>query len=126
VKSGSVDGFLFFVLIIGVIACGTVTPKHVKASQAAFDPSTGAQNGGFVCWTNYPVAHSSIWSESAVARYNALAVKWGTQPQFVPPIKPWEGIAMELDGKTTTNYIFTPSGLVNFIELSDVQRQNLK
>lgn len=114
-------GFLCCAAFILFVACfGTVTPKQVNSTQASFDPS--GQNSGFRGFTNVPQAHCGIFSASAVARYNLLAQKFGNQPQFVPPVAPWQGVAMELDGKTFTNYVLLPSAIVNFMELSQIQR----
>lgn len=109
-----------FALVLTLMGCGTVSPKAPKSSQASFDAN--GQTSGFVGWTNRPQAHCGIFTASAVARYNALTVKWGSDARFVPPIKAWDGIVLELDGKTSTNYILSPAAIVNFMELSDVQR----
>lgn len=99
---------------------GTVTPKPVASNQASFDPS--GQNSGFQYWTNKPQAHCSVWSAPAIARYNALCAKWGSDPRFVIPVQPWAGVVMELDGKTATNFVLDPEHLVDFIEMSSMQR----
>lgn len=103
-----------------IMGCGTVTPKAVNSTQASFDPS--GQNSGFRGFTNAPQAHCGVFSASAVARYNLLAVRFGSQPEFVPPVTPWQGVVKELDGKTFTNYVLLPSAIVNFMELSQMQR----
>lgn len=113
----------FFAIWFAVSGCGTVTPKPVKASQASFDG--GLQNSGFLSFTNSPYAHCGVFTASAVARYNALAVIWGRDPRFVPPVKAWDGVLRELDGATTTNYVLSPAAIVNFIELSTLQRASL-
>lgn len=112
---------LFFAVWFSLCGCGTVTPKQVKAAQGSFGED-GQQDSGFKGFTNQPYAHCGVFSASAVARYNLLALKWGNDSHFVPPVKPWDGVLRELDGKTFTNYVLSPSAIVNFMELSAIQR----
>ena len=121
------DPFTMIMLVSGMvwlfIGCfGTVTPKQVKSTQPSFDAN--GNTSGFVGWTNQPQAHSGVFTAAAVNRYNLLAAKWGSDARFVPAIKPWDGVALELDGKGFTNYVLTPLAIYNFQLLAAVQRAN--
>ena len=117
---------LLYLALVGTVALvgcfGTATPKTVTAKQASFDQ--GVQNSGFLGWTNAPTPHSAILSQTAITRYNALAVKWGGS--FIPTVKPWDGVTMILQGKTSTNYILDAEHLVDFMQMSDFQRAAFK
>ncbi len=88
-KYCAVAGFVLLAVLwllgCGLLAgCGTVAPQTIHARRASFDPLPDARgahaNSGALAFTN----HQLILTPTAVARYDALATKWGGH--FLPPL----------------------------------------
>lgn len=86
----------------------TVIPPHVEASAPSFDPS-GAQNSGFLGWTNFEDAHVGIITEDARERYNLLVAQYGRD--FLPPLNQDQGLR-QMPG--TNTWFIMPAALVDF------------
>jgi len=99
----AVLGLLFSVLWFG--CSSTVTPAAVNAQQASFDQ--GGQNSGLI--SMLPGNAGAIITPHARDRYNELLGIYGSE--FLPALKPDDGISPRLDG----NYDITAAALENFI-----------
>jgi len=73
-------------ILVAVVILGcTVTPRIVNDSQPSFDE--GKQNSGFL---GYTADGSAVITSNALARYNALCVRYGTN--FLVPVRPGDGV----------------------------------